>query len=386
MTATAELSTDVNEKVREVIERRIADGDEIGVQCTAYLHDRMIVNVSAGLADEATGRKVTDDTLFHVYSVTKAVLATTLHIQAERGLIDYNARVTDYWPEYGANGKEATTVRDVLTHRSGLAQMPEDSTPELICDWDAMIARLASMPPLAPPGTKALYQSMTHGWLIGELVRRTDPKHRTPGAFIREEIAEPLGIRDLWVGLPDSEAHRVARLTNAQPEMPNPPEMMLASMPLPVALEPRVFEQPAVMRAEVAGVGGIFNALSCARFFAMLANGGELDGVRLLSADRVASFATPRRNSDEPDVVIFGMPLPLSEAGYWLGTEQGMTGPARYPRAICHPGAGNSQGFADLKTGLAFAWCHNRMSMPMSREEDPSAEAADVIRAALGLD
>jgi len=386
MSDTVELSSDVNAEVRDVIERAIENGTEIGVQCTAYLHDKMIVNVSAGLADETSGRKVTDDTLFHVYSVTKAVLATTLHIQAERGLIDYGARVADYWPEYAANGKAATTVREVLTHRSGLCQMPEDSTPELICDWDSMIERLQAMPPLAPPGTKGLYQSMTHGWLIGELVRRTDPKGRTPGAFIREEIAEPLGIKDLWVGLPDSEAHRVARLTNAQPEMANPPEMLIASMPLPVALEPRVFEQPAVMRAEVAGVGGIFNALSTARFFAMLANGGELDGVRLLSADRVASFANPRRNSDEPDVVIFGMPLPLGEAGFWLGTEQGMTGPARYPRAICHPGAGNSQGFADLKTGLSFAWCHNRMYAPMSREEDASAQAADVIRAGLGLD
>ena len=84
--------------------------------------------------------------------------------------------------------------------------------------------------------------------------------------------------------------------------------------------------------------------------------------------------------------MIFGMPLPLGEAGFWLGTENGMTGTARHPSAICHPGAGNSQGFADLKTGLAFAWCHNRMSAPMTREEDASAQAADVIRAGLGLD
>jgi len=95
MSDTVELSSDVNAEVRDVIERAIENGTEIGVQCTAYLHDKMIVNVSAGLADETSGRKVTDDTLFHVYSVTKAVLATTLHIQAERGLIDYGARVAD---------------------------------------------------------------------------------------------------------------------------------------------------------------------------------------------------------------------------------------------------------------------------------------------------
>jgi CubicO group peptidase (beta-lactamase class C family) len=386
MTDTVDLQQDLNTQVREAIEAWIANGTEIGVQCVAYLGNRLVVNVSAGLADPETGRAVTDDTLFNVYSVTKAVVATALHIQADRGLIDYDARVADYWPEYAANGKEATTVRDVLTHRSGLAQMPEDTTPALICDWDAMVTRLAVMPPLAPPGAKGLYQSMTHGWLVGELVRRTDPQHRSIGRFVREEIAEPLGIGDLWVGLPESEMRRVAKMTLAMPAMPQLPDLYLAAMPPQVDLVPSVFEQPPLMRAEVAGVGGIFNALSTARFFAMLANGGELDGVGLLSAERVARFNNPRPNADEPDIVIFGMSLPLGEAGYWLGQDAPPTASAKYRQVICHPGAGNSQGFADLKTGLAFAWCHNRMYNPYTREEDPTAQIADLIRAGLGLD
>lgn len=381
-----DLIRDLNAEVREAIDHVIAEGTEIGVQCVAYLKGKLVVNVSAGMTDPATGRAVTDNSLFHVFSVTKAVLTTALHIQADRGFIDYEALVSDYWPEYAANGKAATTVRDVLTHRSGLAQMPEDSSLESICDWDWMVDRLAAMAPLAPPGSRGMYQSMTHGWLVGELVQRTDPLRRTPGKFIRAEIAEPLGITDLWVGLPDREFLRVAKLTLAMPVMDQLPEYYLATLPPQVGLVPEVFERPAVMKAEVAGVSGIFNGLSTARFFAMLANGGELDGVRLLSAERVARFTNPRPNADEPDIVIFGMPLPLGEAGYWLGAENPPTSSARYPSAICQPGAGNSQGFADMRTGLSFAWCHNRMYNPVSREEDASATVADIIRARLKLD
>ncbi|MDB6103155.1 MAG: beta-lactamase, partial [Gammaproteobacteria bacterium] len=154
------------------------------------------------------------DTLFNVYSVTKAVAAVALHIQADRGLIDYTAPVTRYWPEYGAHGKGATTVRDVLTHRACVPQMPAEVTPERMCNWDWMARAIAALEPIAPPGSKTLYLSMTFGWMVGELVRRTDPAHRSLGRFIREEIATPLGITDLWVGIPDSAEVRIARQVN----------------------------------------------------------------------------------------------------------------------------------------------------------------------------
>jgi CubicO group peptidase (beta-lactamase class C family) len=154
---------------------------------------------------------------------------------------------------------------------------------------------------------------MTFGWIVGELVRRTDPQRRSLGRIVREEIAAPLGISDLWIGLPDAAEPRVARQIDAM--VPVPPEylppLFLASMPAAVALHPTVFERPDVRRAEVAGVGGIFNARSEARFWAMLANGGELDGVRLLSREHVASFSTPRANAEEPDPVMFGFPIPI---------------------------------------------------------------------------
>ena len=381
------MRTEVNSRVQQAIDEAIAQGSEIGLQVAAYLDGELIVDAWGGVANEVTGRRVDGNTLFNVFSVTKAVAATALHIQAERGLIDYDAEVRDYWPEYGTNGKERTTVRDVLTHRACVPQMPAAVTPERMCDWDWMTQEIAALEPLAEPGSKTLYLSMTFGWIIGELLRRTDTRGRSLGRFVQEEIAAPLGITDLWIGIPDSVESRIARLTNAMTPVPKEylPPLFTASMPPQVELVPEVFERADVRRAEVAGVGGIFNARSEARFWAMLAQGGELDGVRLLSRERVAEFSTPRPNSDEPDPVMFGIPLPLGMGGFWLGGAHPPVCSAASSRAICHPGQGGSIGWADPDQKLAVAICHNRMFNASSCDEDPILPIANSIREALGI-
>lgn len=375
-----------NAVVRKAIDEVIGAGREVGLQVAAYRDGKLVVDTWGGLADPATGRKVDGDTLFNVYSVTKAVAATALHVQAERGLIHYDAPIVRYWPEYGAHGKQHTTVRDALTHRACIPQMPEGVTPEMMCDWDAMVRAVADLKPLAAPGTRTLYLSMTFGWIIGELVRRTDPRRRSLGRFVREEIAGPLGIEDLWIGIPDAVVPRVAKQIDAM--VPLPPEhlppLFLASMPEAVALSPRVFERPDVRRAEVAGVGGIFTARAEARFWAMLANGGELDGARLLSRERVAAFSTPRANAEEPDPVMFGFPIPISIGGFWLGGAHPPVCSARNPRAICHPGQGGSIGWADPELKLAVAICHNRLFNPTTTAEDAVLVVANAVREALG--
>jgi CubicO group peptidase (beta-lactamase class C family) len=374
-----------NAHVRAAIDHAIASGREIGVQVVAYLKGEEVLNQAVGLADPAADIPVREDTLFNVYSVSKSITAVALHLQVERGRIDYNARVTDYWPEFGANGKEATTVRDVITHRSGVPQMPEGLEPGDLANWDMMTNRIAALPPVAPPGTKALYQSMTFGWLVGEIVRRSDGCRRSFGSFVREEIGAPLGAPDLWFGLPPEHDHRVARLTNATPPRPPATGLTAASLPAQLALVPEVFERQDVRRAEIPAVGGLFTARSCARVWAMLANGGELDGVRLLSSELVATFARPRNNSGEPDPVMFGRALPITIAGFWLGGSEPPVCAAADPRAICHPGAGNSIAWADPVTGLAVAFCHNRMIQPTSRQADPFLPVANAVREALGL-
>ena len=385
MSQGIERFTRANAIVKSAVDNAISRGVETGVQVAAYLNGDLVIDTWGGLADEETGRKVDGDTLFNVYSVTKAVAAVALHLQADRGLIEYDAPVARYWPEYGANGKGGTTVRHVLTHRACVPQMPAGVTPERLCDWDWMVRAIAALEPLAEPGSKTLYLSMTFGWIIGELVRRTDPGHRSLGRFIHEEIAGPLGITDLWVGIPDSVEPRVARQIDAM--RPIPPEylppLFLASMPPQVALTPAVFERPDVRRAEVAGVGGIFNARSEARFWAMLAGGGEIDGVRLLSKEIVATLNTPRVRSEEPDPVMFGFPIPISIGGFWFGGTYPPVTAVQSPRALCHPGQGNSIGWADPDTGLAVAICHNKLFNPTTWQEDPLLPIARAIREAL---
>jgi CubicO group peptidase (beta-lactamase class C family) len=374
-----------NRAVRKSLENAIATKGEIGIQVAAYLKGQLVIDCWAGLSDRDSGRRVDGDTLFNVYSVTKGVTSTAVHVQAERGLLEYDRPIARYWPEFGAHGKQDITVRDALNHTTGVPQMPPGTTPATICDWDFIVAGIAALTPILPRG-KPAYQSMSFGWILGEIVRRTDPQHRPFCRFIQDEICAPFGIEDLWIGIPDRVESRIATLVNDQPAAAIPPDSYFArSLPLNVQLVPEVFEQPEVRRACIAGVGGIFNARSEARFWAILANGGELDGTRLLSKARVDAACLPRPGN-EPDPVYFNAPMTLSQGGYWMhSATTPFTCPAKGSRTICVPGAGASLGWADPDSGLAVAFCHNRMMRPKTCADHPLSEIADTIRASLGL-
>jgi len=392
MAAIERVTTmNANSIVQKAVDTAIREGGEIGLQVAAYVNGELVVDVWGGLADETTGRKVDGETLFPVFSVTKAVTATALHIQAERGLVDYDTPIAHYWPEFAAQGKDKGTVRDALTHRIGIPQMPEGVTPEQMCDWEWMVQRLADTKPLFAPGTKSAYLAYTFGWIIGEIVRRTDPKRRPFGRFVQEEVCAPLGIDNLWIGIPDAVEPRVAKLTNMPRLAPGAPGLPVDSL-LPLAIPPqvgttqKVFGRPDVRRACIPGAGGIMNARSTARFFAMLANGGELNGVRLLSEERVRSFSVPRPNREEFDSVVWRV-LNLGMGGFWLGGESPPAASVvgRNPHTICHPGAGGSIGWADLDARLAVAICHNRMFDAPTAEGNPFAPIGDAVRVTLGI-
>jgi len=371
-----------NDAVQETLDWLVAEGREIGVQICACRCEEQIVDCWAGVADRGRGRAVDGETLFNVYSVSKAVTAVALHIQVERCLVEYDAPLARYWPEFAQAGKGAVTVRHVLSHVSGVLRMPPDVTPELMTDWDWMCRRVAEMAPEYPAGSRSSYQSMTFGWLIGEVVRRTDPMRRPFGQFIKEEIADPLGCTDLWMGIPDHVEPRIATLDASAVQVVPDGNLTRAAQPLIVDLMPDPFERPYVRRACIPAVGGIFNARSEARFWAMLANGGALNGVRLLSEERVASFAAPRPHFEDADPVFFGMVVPIAWSGFWLGGAE--TPPVSSPRnmrALCHPGMGGSIGWADPDRKLAVAFCHNRMFDTIDITQDSRTLIGDVIRA-----
>jgi CubicO group peptidase (beta-lactamase class C family) len=380
------IDSAANRAVKAALERAIADKGEIGIQVAAYLGEDLVIDCWAGLADRESGRAVDADTLFNVFSVSKAVVATAVHVQAEKGLLDYDRPIADYWPEFAQNGKGEITVRDALNHHTGTPQMPPGTTPETICDWDFIVQGIAALAPILPRD-KPAYQAMSFGWVLGEVVRRTDPAHRDFAQFIEDEICRPYGITDLWMGVPREVQDRVAVLVDEGSSAAFPDESLFAqALPNAVRLIPAVFERPDVRQANVAAVGGVFNARSEARFWAILANRGTLGGRRLLSPERVDAACLPRANSDAPDPVYFNAPMTLSQGGYWMhSAAPALTCPAKGARTICVPGAGGSLGWADPDTGLAVAFCHNRMMRPRTCEDHPLTEIADIIRASLGL-
>lgn len=352
------------------IDRALELGEN-GIQVAAYVGDELVIDSWAGVADVDTGRRVEPDTIFPVFSVTKAITVTALHIQVDRGYLKYTDRVADHWPEYGCNGKETTTIRDALTHRSGAPQMPEGVTTELMCDWEWMVKGVAEMTPAFPPGTQSAYHSIVFGWLIGEIVRRTDPQHRGLGQFIRDEICAPLGIDDLYLGVPDEALDRVAVLTTSVPNVPETDPLCIASKPVSVPYSPDTYNQRQVTQACLGGAGGVMSARACARFFAMLANRGELDGVRLLSEDLLMSLTEKRENPDQIDAVMAGggkIPVDLTVGGYWKSDMIAGTG----EHFLCHAGMGSSVGWADLDSHVAVAITHNRMfQLPQMDENHP---------------
>jgi CubicO group peptidase (beta-lactamase class C family) len=377
-----------DERVEAALKRAMALG-EIGVQVAAYVGEDLVIDTWLGNVDRAPTKPVDGTTLFSIFSVTKALTAACLHLQAERGLVDYAAPLARYWPEYAANGKDGITVRHVLTHRAGVPQMPEGITPELMADWEWVVDGLAKITPLWPPGTTNGYLSYSFGWLIGEVVRRTDPQRRSFDRFAREEVLEPLGIADLHLGLPAAEQARVAVLDARDFPIParEAAPLFHLSMPAPVA-PGTVFNRPDVQAASNPAAGAIADAASVARLFAMLACGGELAGVRLLSADRVRSFTRLREDWQTPDVVL-GRVGTVGEGAYRLGSDRPDGEPVigLSQNTLSHPGAGGSVGWADLDSGLAAAICHNRMfSIPRSAGADHPFDALGEALRAVALD
>jgi CubicO group peptidase (beta-lactamase class C family) len=343
---------------------RLIDAGAVGFQVAATLDGQLVVNSWAGTVS-AVGGPVDGETLFAGFGLSKPVVATAVHVQAERGFLEYDAPLAEYWPEFGSRGKNAITVAQVLMHRSGLPQMPAGVTPEIMCDWKAMTSALAELEPVFPPGTRSTYQAVSFGWLLGEVVRRTDPRGRSFGDFVYEEVCLPLGADSCYMGVPAGELHRVAELSSAHRSRParDPNSLAERALPSQVSLGPAIFNRADVQQAGVPGTGVFTNAASMAAQFALLAGRGAVGGVRLLSEDRVLSFLTPRPGYDDNDEV-FGTPYPIGAGGYWLSVPAVLDATTKQHRVLAHTGASSSIAWADLDTGIAVVICQNHITAP----------------------
>jgi len=381
VTATA---TALNEAVHGLLQDQIARGTQLGVQVCAYRYGDPIVDTWAGEMGPDDPRPVGPDTLFSSFSTTKGVAATALHILADRGLIEYDAPVARYWPEFAANGKEKITVAQAMSHQAGLHALPNPYTADFLCDWEQGLRWIAEGTPAYEPGTATGYHAMTYSWVVGGIVGGATGRHIKD--VIREEIAEPLGVAgSMFVGIPDGLDERLATLQSQAGEaapLPIPPDHdFFKAMPPPS--DGFTFNDMRIRQACLPAANGHFTARALARMYAALANGGQVDGTRLVSESRI-----PRMQqilTREPDRVILGMRLNKG-MGYFMGGKIDGVHGAAGPRetAFGHPGAGGSIAFADPEVGLSVAVTINKMQSTL-QAEGPTFEICELIRNELGV-
>lgn len=343
-----------------------------GAAVSVFHRGECVVDLWGGYKNEA-GDLWRRNTMAPSFSTTKGVAATLFHIYADRGLIDYDARVAQYWPEFGQAGKEEITVRQVLSHQSGLyhiRQMVDHI--ERMLDWDYMIKAVEKTEPAHTPGTRTGYHGLTFGFLVGEILQRvTGKKFAT---LVQKDIARPLGLDGLFIGTPARELDRAAQLIFpdstkrlSQTRLGGQLERGAGSLSKLLqklgrdsdlvsifdALAPRGvsefdFGSPQSLRVPIPAANGLFTARSLARMYAALANNGELDGVRLMSGDTLDHATTLQKPTGKLSVIPFDMRWRLGYHG--VATTRGF--PAR---AFGHFGFGGSGAWADPERDLSVA-------------------------------
>jgi CubicO group peptidase (beta-lactamase class C family) len=343
-----------------------------GAAVAVYYRGELVVDLWGGRRTEQEPWQ--RDTLAMCFSTTKGVTSAALHLLADRGQIEYDAPVAEYWPRFAQAGKERITVRHVLTHSAGLHRMRTlvDRAHRML-DWEYLGGALERAVPAYEPGSRHGYHALTYGWLAGELVRRVSGQ--PIARFVDRELAQPLALDGLYIGCPPDERGRVAPLAPmAAPlgrrlglrpgaVMGGPAGRVPALLGLPVsprrfvnALLPRGIEDvlwgAEVMDAEIPAANGFFTARSLAKVYAMLAGGGQAGGVRLLSPQTVRQLAVVHARG--PDLVLV---LPM---GWRLGYHSAFTTRGTVRGGFGHFGFGGSGGWADPQRDLALAMVCNR--------------------------
>ena len=371
------------EAVKEAFAENLASGGEVGAPVAVMVDGKMVVDLWGGYADAARTRPWERDTIVNVYSTTKGMTALCAHRLVDQGLLDVDAPVAQYWPEFAQAGKEALPVRYLLSHRAGLPAVSKTLPMRSLCQWDTMTAALAAQEPWWEPGTKHGYHAWTFGFLVGEVVRRISGK--SLGTFFREEIAAPLGL-DFHIGLAAEHDGRTAEIIPAPPPQPGEPNLLAELLTDPESLTFKAFVNPPDIAepgrvntrewraAEIPAGNGHGNARALARAYGALARGGELDGVRILSPATIDQAIAEQSNG--LDAVLLGWPSRRG-LGYFLTQPNAPIGPN--PRAFGHPGAGGSGGFADPDAQVGFGYTMNQMGAGSVMVDPRRRRLADAV-------
>ncbi len=383
------------------------DPGDVGAACCVYVGGRPVVDLWGGLADRESNRPWEKDTISAVASTTKGATAICAHMLVQRGLLDLDAPVVQYWPEFGQAGKEHIPVRWLLSHQAGLPVVDGPLTFEEVCAWDPVIRALEAQKPEWEPGTEHVYHSVTFGYLVGEVVRRITGK--SLGTFFADEVAAPLGL-SAWIGLPEAQEKNVATVHYAKPFTM---EEMLAGMVANLGLDEQTVTAwvnavwgPDSVQARAGVLGGgldpasgslntrewraaevpaanmFADARSLARMYA--ATVSEVDGVRLLNPETVERMTVVQTDKTRMNGLPPGLYIPANRSfymslGFWRACPpMPWVGPASFG----HPGSGGSVAFGDPDAGVGFGYVTNLWSFLVG--EPRAQNLADAVVACLG--
>ena len=351
------------EQVRQAFAENFAERGEVGAAVSIAHEGQLVVDLWGGSADAARTRAWQQDTLVNVFSTTKGIIALCAHMLVDRGQLDLDAPVARYWPEFAQAGKDAIPVRYLLSHQAGMAGARQKLTAQDLYNWQTVTDALASQEAWWEPGTQHGYHALTYGYLVGELIKRITGL--TPGAFLRKELTEPLGI-DFHIGVSGEFDARIAEMIPPPPPpagtqdplaaLAGKPDSMATSTLANPPVSAQLANTPEWRAAELPAANGHGTARGLARVYGALAHDCILDGKQLLSQKTLAQAI--EQQCAGPDAVL---KLDMSWAlGFLLSGGGGLYGPN--PNAFGHSGYGGSLGCADTRTQLGIGYTMNVMS------------------------
>ncbi|MFW9995617.1 MAG: serine hydrolase domain-containing protein [Candidatus Odinarchaeota archaeon] len=351
--------------VREVFKKNFEEGLEVGASYAIVLHGNLVVDLWGGFTDAKRTKLWTENTIVNVFSTSKIITALCIHLLVDRGLVDLDSAVMEYWPEFGQSRKENVLVRHVLSHTAGLPGFTEKVTIKDMYDWERVINLLEIQKPWWKPGSRLGYHSLTYGYLLGEIVRRVTGK--TLGTFFRDEIAYPFSI-DFHFGLSEEQDSRVAEVVSPD-KAPTKFQILLAKLLLrktmKIATNPPVKEEEVNTRAwravEIPAANGHGNARSIARIGSILASGGVLDDKRIISRVTVENAIEEQKSGRDPYAFYlpmkWGLGVSLENDKFLLGS-----------RSFYWSGMGGSICVMDLEKNVSMAYAMNKM-VDIGRDE-----------------
>jgi CubicO group peptidase (beta-lactamase class C family) len=342
-------------EVRDALAANLDTGKDVGASVSIVHDGRTVADIWGGRIDDA-GTPWAEDTIINVWSTTKTMTALCALILADRGELDLHAPVARYWPEFAAEGKEAIEVRHLLGHTAGLSGWQEPMEEADLYDWEKATARLAAQAPWWEPGTASGYHAITQGYLVGEVIRRVSGQ--TVGSFFASEVAGPLGA-DFHIGTGPEHDDRIALVIPPPPLTASLEGLDPESIPIRTLINPMLRAEAsweeAWRRAEIPAAGGHGNARSVARVQSVLAHGGEIDGVRLLSEQGCRAVFEQQANGVD---LVLGVPLTLG-IGYGLSSPET---PIGLNTSTCYWGGwGGSLVVVDQDARMVIAYVMNRM-------------------------